>query len=418
MTKTSEMAVQTAQAELEARLEDLKLRYDAVNAHDRVKALTEALRLLHAGDFEGAQFELGIVIGDLRRHSNHKCRENGDRIKELFVKLTGAAESKLILFPEKTVLAGHGKYPEHQQGEFIAVVVEPVTELVAADECLPTDLPLTTIELCRDRADRIRRLETQSIEARREVGGYLLEVKAKVKHGVFQKWLSANFDWSPRTAQRYISEAKNDTPVAIEPTPLEEQPWSSDDWETPDWLTQYVVELLGVDEQNILEPTAGTGQFVAQLEHRRKRLGRMQIVAVEIAQDRFDIGSEQYPVTEWYHRDILECNFEEKLDASVGNLPFSKAMPILDKVLNHLIKPDGRCLFVMPMDFFNAIGRAKALEDMGAIIYDRYRIVDRVPFLKHGQPVKGRQVYDCVYDIRRKPKGGIHCGERLVWQPR
>jgi len=55
---------------------------------------------------------------------------------------------------------------------------------------------------------RIRALERQTGEAIIEIGRELIAVKAKVGHGNFGPWLSAEFGWGDRTARRFMSVAE------------------------------------------------------------------------------------------------------------------------------------------------------------------------------------------------------------------
>jgi hypothetical protein len=52
---------------------------------------------------------------------------------------------------------------------------------------------------------QIKRLETQSIGNVIETGRLLSKAHTLTKHGDWRPWLKANFEWSPRTATRFIN---------------------------------------------------------------------------------------------------------------------------------------------------------------------------------------------------------------------
>jgi hypothetical protein len=54
-------------------------------------------------------------------------------------------------------------------------------------------------------ADQIKRLEKQTIGNVIETGRLLSEARTLIKHGDWQPWLRANFEWSLRTATRFIN---------------------------------------------------------------------------------------------------------------------------------------------------------------------------------------------------------------------
>jgi hypothetical protein len=70
--------------------------------------------------------------------------------------------------------------------------------------------PLDTkiAEKARSAADRIRERLTKTLEDLIEVGSDLLEVKEALPHGQFGPWLKAEFGWSERTAQNFMSVAE------------------------------------------------------------------------------------------------------------------------------------------------------------------------------------------------------------------
>ena len=57
----------------------------------------------------------------------------------------------------------------------------------------------------RERATWIHRLARQTAEGVRLIGQYLVEVKDRLKHGEFLKWLKAEFAWSEWTARNFMN---------------------------------------------------------------------------------------------------------------------------------------------------------------------------------------------------------------------
>lgn len=66
----------------------------------------------------------------------------------------------------------------------------------------------------RQKTTEIHRLVKRAAAALVELGQLLLDVKAQLRHGRWMPWLTAEFDWTDRTAQRYMQlarEFKSDT---------------------------------------------------------------------------------------------------------------------------------------------------------------------------------------------------------------
>lgn len=75
-------------------------------------------------------------------------------------------------------------------------------------------LDLETRIVVRQRTGEIKTLVQRTAQDLIEIGQKLVEVKARLEHGLFGAWLQAEFEWSERTAQRYMSVAqafKSDT---------------------------------------------------------------------------------------------------------------------------------------------------------------------------------------------------------------
>jgi phage N-6-adenine-methyltransferase len=69
-------------------------------------------------------------------------------------------------------------------------------------------LDLETRIVVRQRAGEIKALMQRTAQELVEIGQKLVEVKARLGHGLFGAWLQAEFEWSERTAQRYMSVAQ------------------------------------------------------------------------------------------------------------------------------------------------------------------------------------------------------------------
>ena len=76
-------------------------------------------------------------------------------------------------------------------------------------------------EQVRSRADRIRERVKKTVEDIIEVGNDLLAVKDALKHGQFSPWLKAEFGWSERTAQNFMSVAERFKSAKIADLPIQ-----------------------------------------------------------------------------------------------------------------------------------------------------------------------------------------------------
>ena len=59
----------------------------------------------------------------------------------------------------------------------------------------------------RDRTRKIKQLRRRATQDIIDIGTYLIEVKDKLKHGQFEKWIKAEFEWSGTTAKRFMAVA-------------------------------------------------------------------------------------------------------------------------------------------------------------------------------------------------------------------
>ncbi len=84
------------------------------------------------------------------------------------------------------------------KGELVPVVVGFNYDLLEA----------TVAEKVRHCTDRIREKVKKTVQDIIEVGDELLTVKEALEHGQFGPWLKAEFGWSERTAQNFMSVAE------------------------------------------------------------------------------------------------------------------------------------------------------------------------------------------------------------------
>ena len=175
--------------------------------------------------------------------------------------------------------------------------------------------------------------------------------------------------------------------------------WNPDDWETPDCLAQKMASLVLPTDRRILEPAAGTGQIAKYLP--RSPSPYIDTICMEINEARWNKG--RMSGQEWYHADFLnEAEYWSDFSLIITNPPFSLASDFIARGLQILDRSYeyARLLYLLPADFFQSVGRNQAFRQLDAHIHHTYQIVNRVAYLKNGVVVKGRQVYDAVFDIR------------------
>lgn len=182
--------------------------------------------------------------------------------------------------------------------------------------------------------------------------------------------------------------------------------FTPDDWETPPKLAKYIASLVSPEEKLILSPGAGRGNIEAYLPKDR------EVWAIERKRNRFEEGRLKLPHLCWVNSDFLQFEFDRGFDVAIGNPPFSDdvSMAFIDYAL-HLIKPDGRILFILPTDHFQSQERARLLSLMGAVIHHKFDIVGRVGFIKEGAIEPNPKRHHSVFDIRKSGRSGVS----LVW---
>lgn len=181
--------------------------------------------------------------------------------------------------------------------------------------------------------------------------------------------------------------------------------FTSDDWETPPKLARFIASLILLEEKLILSPGAGRGNIEAHIPKDR------EIWAIEAKFNRVEDGRLKLPHINWVRSNFLEFSGAE-FDVAIGNPPFSDglSMAFIAHSL-HLLKPDGRILFILPTDHFQAQERARLLTAMGATIYHKYDVVGRVGFIREGVIEPNPQRYHSIFDIRKCGRSGVS----LVW---
>lgn len=178
--------------------------------------------------------------------------------------------------------------------------------------------------------------------------------------------------------------------------------WTNDDYETPTDEARKIADLIRDDEWDILDPCAGTGQLIRPIELLNDRL----ITAIELKPSRVKAGTERCHWATWIQGNFLLHRAEEKFDLVVANPPFSLRMEFVHASLQ-VLKPSGRLLFLMPIDFNCGRSMGDRWKKLDCHIHHEYVIQHRVAYLNaNGIPQKGRQIYDAVFDIRPGKGGG------------
>ncbi len=176
--------------------------------------------------------------------------------------------------------------------------------------------------------------------------------------------------------------------------------WTSDDWETPNDIAGAIARLIQPHEMDILEPAAGTGQIIKAISYHVNR----RVVAIEQKKSRYRQGRCGY--AQWKCGDFLNYEFNRNFDLVVTNPPFSLRMEFIERSLQ-LLKPSGRLLFLLPVDFYCGKAMGNKWQRLPCYIHKQHTIQHRVAYLDAlGQPQKGRQIYDAVFDIRKSEGRG------------
>jgi hypothetical protein len=200
--------------------------------------------------------------------------------------------------------------------------------------------------------------------------------------------------------------------------------FNPNNYETPDDKAEKMARLVHPTDELILEPCAGTGQIV-------KFLPPDRTIANEIERDRWEKGKDNAPCKTWINSDFLTTSWSAEFDLIISNVPFEFALQFIERSL-HLLNPknpNARIIFLLPIDWMGAKGRAAHWRSLDAHISHVYvlegrtdYLMDGVPcsqlpkrdkktgeiILKNGKPqmMGSRQLSDAVWEIRAG-KGGI-----------
>jgi len=158
-----------------------------------------------------------------------------------------------------------------------------------------------------------------------------------------------------------------------------------------------MASLIQFDDHRILEPANGSGRVAKHLPPGS--------FCCEIKPSRGELGIKYAPHCHWLGGDFMIYPFEQlssKWDLIITNPPFSQCIQFIERGLEllDLENPDARLLYLLPIDFCSSVERGKAFQSLDCHIHHEYRIMNRVAYIRDGQAVKGRQLYDCVFDIR------------------
>ncbi len=107
------------------------------------------------------------------------------------------------------------------------------------------DLPPPVAAELQAATTRIRDRLTRQVKDIIETGRDLIEVKAKLEHGQFERWLAQEFGMTDRTARRFMqaatwAEGKSDTVSVLTPTAV----YLLSAQSTPEGVHEQVVERL------------------------------------------------------------------------------------------------------------------------------------------------------------------------------
>jgi hypothetical protein len=185
--------------------------------------------------------------------------------------------------------------------------------------------------------------------------------------------------------------------ISLFPLPGFEADFTPDDWETPDDIAQRMASLIQPDDRRILESAAGRGRLAKYLPSGS--------FCCEIKPLRVESGRFNAPHCHWLGGDFMIYPFEQllnKWDLIITNPPFSQCVQFIERGLELLDRenPSARLLYLLPVDFCSSVERGRAFQKLDCHIHHEYRILNRVAYIRDGKPVKGRQIYDGVFDIR------------------
>ncbi len=171
----------------------------------------------------------------------------------------------------------------------------------------------------RSAADRIRERIKKTVEDIIEVGNALLAVKEALPHGQFLPWLKAEFGWSERSAQNFMSVAEQFKSAKIADLPI--QPSAAyllAAPSVPDEAREKAVEKAEAGE----EITFAAAREIVAEARKKKRPRRQKTIPAEKLAGRLVTVLERYR-NRWDPKDLAELarqlrEFADSLDSQKG----------------------------------------------------------------------------------------------------
>lgn len=451
LIKPEEMAIAEVKDELIMRLHDAFLLYREDQAHGASKAFGDAENAVKDGDWAEGFRALSPWLDNLRLSQF----ENASRMDDLFerlIKWKNEPQSSALVAPEQLEVVDVEMVDEFGMSQ------EEVERLVQLEYAIKVgvegfrlagealreirDTKLykqygTFEQYCEKKWKFTKTRAYQLMDAEKTVNNLLtagINPEALPVNEAQVRALSALPEdrqvevWSEAkaagkvTAARIKAIASGGSALTLTPSPSpmggeggKSSPdvWNPNLWETPTHIAKAMAMILNEDEALILEPCAGTGQIARAIADIRDLAGwDCELMAIEILKER----SEKLEDNRYFSidADFIDFDFgDQRFDAVVTNPPFDIGLDILEKSLL-LLKSGGRCLFLLPIAYFQTQERAKKFATFNAHIHGIYPIVGRVAYLKNGIPETGRQCDDAIFDVRL----GADCegGMEFIWQ--
>lgn len=178
-----------------------------------------------------------------------------------------------------------------------------------------------------------------------------------------------------------------------------------------DAIAEEIAEVVDLDEKEVLEIGAGTGQLTAFLAARAKR-----VIAIEIDKDLIPKLEEllaAQPNIEIVKADALQTDLGG-YDVVFGNIPYHISSPLLVKLFNSRFK---KAVFLMQKELAERLGAAAGTKEYSRLSVlaqntSKIKIVDEVPASAF-DPVP--QVDSAIVLIERKPSSQVkEINEQLV----
>jgi hypothetical protein len=186
----------------------------------------------------------------------------------------------------------------------------------------------------RGAADRIRERVKKTVEDIIEVGNDLLAVKEALPHGQFLPWLRAEFGWSERSAENFMSVADKFKSARIADLPI--QPSAAYFLaapSVPDEARQKAVEKAEAGEEIAF---AAVKEIVAEARKKKKRPRRQKRMPAEIPAGILVTVLERYR-DRWGPKELAELahQLREFADSLDSHIRLSAGRPLT-------IRPSGR----------------------------------------------------------------------------